>query len=477
MQLKEKQVYIISACFLFLASVFSVGYHHPDEHFQVLEFAALKLHMTTADHLPWEYQFQMRPAIQPALVVFAFRVFSLFGINSPFTITFFLRVLSAGLSFPGMYWMYKAYRSEIRNEVLKRWFLLLSFLLWFMVYTNVRFSSECWSGSFFIIAFSLLRLLKSPRGFHYFLIGILLGLSFAFRYQTGFLVAGLVLWHLFIKRYRSASVLLLVGMLVSAGVGIIADRWFYGRWVFTAWNYFQQNIIYDKVSGFGTSPWWFYFEKEFIQAIPPFSIIYILGFVVYFIFYRKDLLTWSVLPFLLLHFIIGHKELRFLFPLIGFLPVVIIKSVEVFKDQWNISFTENPFLKAVVKLFWLVNVGALLVVTFNPANPQIPLFKKIYDDYQTPATLYYAKENPYHRALDVYFYKRENLNIEKINSFRDFMPTNSRKQLFVTQDMNDIHELKGRSKLIYSTFPEWFKNFNFNHWLERSNCWYVYEMY
>lgn len=35
MKLNEKHVFVISAIFLVLASLFSVGYYHFDEHFQI----------------------------------------------------------------------------------------------------------------------------------------------------------------------------------------------------------------------------------------------------------------------------------------------------------------------------------------------------------------------------------------------------------------------------------------------------------
>ena len=55
-----KNVYKFSIVILVLTSVFSLGYFHFDEHFQILEFALLKLNLTTAGNLPWEYQSQIQ---------------------------------------------------------------------------------------------------------------------------------------------------------------------------------------------------------------------------------------------------------------------------------------------------------------------------------------------------------------------------------------------------------------------------------
>ena len=144
-------VYFICLAALVTLAFLSIGYYHPDEHFQILEFAAWKLNLNTAGNLPWEFAFRMRPAIQPAMVVIVYRVFEWAGCSNPFTIALFLRMLSASVSFLAMWMMYRKYAGEFRDAALQQWFLLLSFLLWFSLYNSVRFSSETWSGSLFII--------------------------------------------------------------------------------------------------------------------------------------------------------------------------------------------------------------------------------------------------------------------------------------------------------------------------------------
>lgn len=475
--MKAKYIYILSIIVLVITAFFSTGYHHFDEHFQILEFAGLKLNMTVAGNLPWEYNYQMRSAIQPVVVVVLYNFLNIFGLYNPFTIALFLRLLSAAVAFLGMYMIYKTYNKTILNDTLKKWFLLLSFFLWFMIYNNVRFSSENWAGSILLIAFSLLNIKQRPNRYYYLYIGLLLGLAFLFRYQAGFLIAGLILWVLFIKKNISNAVFLTLGVIFLIGIGIIIDRWFYGEWTLTTWNYFNQAILQNKISGFGVDPWWYYFEIVFIKAIPPFSIIFIVSFIIVFIYKRKDLLTWTILPFLLIHFIIGHKEIRFLFPVIGFLPVVIIKSFEIIQEKWNKTFLDNTFVRVFAKLFLIANFISLLIIAFKPADNQISLYKRLYNDYKTPTTLYYTDDNPYHRILDINFYKRKNLDVIKISSVNEINSDVNKNQLFVTKDRNTVNDIKMKNKLIYSTFPDWIKIFNFNKWIERSKCWYVYELY
>ena len=478
-EMTVKTTYIISALLFLLAAVFSLGYHHFDEHFQILEFAALKLGMTEASNLPWEYHKQMRPSIQPAMVVLIHSFFGALGIDNPFTISTFLRVLSAIISFISVHLLYRAYRREIEDMVLRKWFLFLSFLLWFAVYNNVRFSSENWSGTIFLIAFALFYLKQSPNKWYYLLLGTLFGLSFLFRYQVGLLIGGLMLWLIFVKKETIVNLAFLTsGIVIMFGVGVLIDRWFYGEWLVTAWRYFEQTLLLDldRVSRFGTSPWWYYFEKTFIKAIPPFSIVYLLSVIIVFVFRRKDILTWILLPFLLTHIFIGHKELRFLFPVIGLLPIFIVKATEIVQSRWNYSFRNNTVSKIFIRGFWITNILFLVFIVFKPASHQIGLYRAVHAQYPDPITLNYMGNNPYYRILDIYYYKRQSLQIKKLNSIEELSFNSDGLCLFATQNPKELDDVKYRHSLVYTTFPEWIRNFNINNWIERTKFWYVYEL-
>ncbi|MCX6250999.1 MAG: hypothetical protein NTX61_09615 [Bacteroidetes bacterium] len=473
---KPGSVYLFSGIVLFLTALLSVGYYHPDEHFQILEFAGYKLNLTDKINLPWEFYRQMRPSIQPVLVIIVYKIFGLFGMVNPFIVATFLRILTAGISFISMWLIYQAYAKDVKIDILKNWFLLLSFFLWFAISNNVRYSSETWSGNLFIMAYALMLMENRSDKWIYLLTGLLFGLSFIVRYQAGFLVAGLILWSVFVKKERFISLFLMfLGILIAVGLGILSDRWFYGEWTLTAWNYLEQNILLDKMSGFGTQPWWFYITDVFIRGIPPFSLVYIFSFLILFLFHRKDPLTWTILPFVVLHFFLGHKETRFLFPIVGFLPIIIVKSIETICDKWKPGILEISGIKLFAATFWITNLLLLFYGTVNPADGQVNLYKKIFQEYSTPTTLYFINEDPYYRAKKIGFYKRQNLTIQKLDSNNE-MTFNSKGLCLVAAKNKKLINLRHPSKLIYTTYPDWIYHFNLNHWMERTKCWYLYEV-
>ena len=477
MHIKEKTVIIFSAVILFITCVFSLGYHHLDEHFQILEFAALKLDLTVPQNLPWEYHSKMRPSFQPAMVVWVSKSLEIIGISSPFTISFFLRLISASISLLAVWSLYRVFLKEISDLTLKKWLLIFSFLFWILVYNSVRFSSENWSGAFFVLGFSYYFLNLKKRFSEFFVLGILLGFSFLFRYQAAFLVVGFVAWLAIIKREKISSMFFsFLGILLIIAVGLLFDYWYYEEWTIAMWNYFELNLLQDKVSGFGLEPWWYYISEFSVKGIPPFSILILLSFVVVFIYLKKSAITWSIFPFLLVHFLIGHKELRFLLPLVFFIPFIMIKSLELAQNKLIPRLLFNKIFRIMMFTFIAINFGALLVISLLPADNRISIYKIIYDNYQVETKLYYKDENPYDRASGINFYKRNNLSVLQLDSL-DFQKLQANKpSLIAFSKKPNKGDIKLNYKLIYKSYPDWIKIFNFNGWVERSDCWYLYEL-
>jgi len=475
------------------AAIFSAGFYHYDEHFQILEFAGLKLGLNETTDLAWEYPEQIRPALQPAIAYALIKTCHVLHLRSPFAQALILRLLSAVLALIGVTCLIKVFWHEIKSDILKKWLVLLSLFLWFMPYLHVRFSSENWSSSVFGIGLALLLLAKTKPDVggmtrvKMLVIGSIFGLAFILRYQAGLMLVGLLLWLVIVKKESGAVLLALVfGVTFSVLLGLVVDRWFYEEWTLTAWNYFKINLWENKAADFGVAPWWYYFREMAIKALPPFGLPIIVA-TAFFCFYNpRHVLTWIALPFIIVHAMVDHKELRFLFPLLNILPVVAILAAQGMSESPRFDKIKNllPDLnkKILFALLVVLNMALLIFVCFKPADSRIYFYQYIYENYPDAAALLFIEINPYERGnLPVNFYKHGKLKFVNLNHEQEIVDFAGKAQetvLFAAKRFDPASEHENRDGLklrkVFQTIPTWIMRFDFNHWL-RKRTWTLYE--
>jgi phosphatidylinositol glycan class B len=454
---------------LLIAAFFSKGFYHFDEHFQILEFAQLKLARSLPTELPWEFHAKMRSALQPTIVLWVHKILRIINLEDPFIATLVLRILTAVLTWATTVKLLKAFAKEVPEKWLTDFVIPFSFLFWLSVFNGVRFSSENWGGLFFALGLCWAHQVRRTFWAEVFS-GFLLGISFLSRFQMGLMILGLVAWLVFIKKDRLRQLLPIgLGFGIVLILGLALDHTFYGDWPVTFWNYFKQNIIEGKAAQFGVQPWYEYFRILFIDLIPPFSIFFIFGLLAFFWLYPRHIITFSLLPFLLIHMGLGHKEARFLFPILYFFPVILGLGFSALSLKLYLNVYLKSFLKRLVLVFWGVNGVLLLVVMFHPADKDTELYEAIYR--ANPDKLLITKENPFSRAgFDLKYYQRPGLNILTTAPGEE-TERDSVKTLVVTLDSDAMSH---SDKVIYRSAPDWIQRFNFNHWLDRTKLWVVF---
>jgi phosphatidylinositol glycan class B len=449
-----------------VTAFFSSGFHHYDEHYSILEFANFKLGNTPAEALPWDFSYKIRPWFQPAVLYEFFRGLARLGIDDPFRLATASRLLSSVLAWSALWALLASTLRWFATDGLRKAAIWLTALLWFIPYLDARASSENWSGALFFLGLALLLSRSSvtssrPRC-HWdrwaaFSVGALWGFSFDCRFQTGFLIAGAVLWALIVARAKF-SLTLLSGFTVAFAVGLLLDHWGYGVWNFTPWNYYLENIIHGKAAEFGVSPWYDYFPRVLAQAVPPISLLVVALTLVATLRYPLNPLVWVVVPFLVAHSVIGHKELRFIFPVAAALPtlsVLGLQTFKVFRTERLPVFFNHPLWKTVVGL----NVVLLTVVMFRPIRFEIPFFKKV---YQTAARqdwkdLYYLGQNPYDMAaVRSHFYRPKNTELRHVDSVGDLLESvrNAKQPLGILWSGPET-TLPSQCSVVYKTLPPW----------------------
>lgn len=469
--MKIPNSYLYPAIFVyFITAIFSAGHLHPDEYYQILGFAGYKLGLVPLDKLTWEFVNQIRPTIQVWPVVYLYKLLDLFGLHDPFLVAFLTRLFAATLSLIAAILFIRTFIGELNSKRKQQWFILLSLFSYLIVFNSVRYSSENISEKLFIIAICLLLLTKQSRNWlNLLIVGLLLGISFMCRFQVGFMIMGLMAWLIFIQKInlRNFSIIssgILIGIIVCA----IADYYFYGNWVFTPWNYFSANILAGKAASFGVEPWYMYLA---IAGFLPYGILYVFASI-YFIIYRpKHIITWIMLPFIFAHLLVGHKELRFLTPLLAFMPLVILESLQIILRKYNWSFG-----KKLLKLnytAWIINCIVVIGVMFIAPAMQLRINKLIYTDYTTPTSFNYITEGG--NILD--FYARQDLRTIAIKNPAEISCNKNERCLIALTCQETVNFGKPLSgKLIFSDCPAWIFKINFNGWLERTALYNIYEL-
>ena len=467
-----------------LAAWFSLGYHHPDEHFQILEPAMVKLGRAPVSDLAWEFEAQIRPGLQPLMATTFIQGAEAIGLRSPFTQAFLLRLLMGWVTI--LLWQQYALRFFSTAAERRFWTRVLS-LFWLAPYFNVRFSSEntaslaFWSGVLLLLDATTSGKAKAWK---ILIAGLVLALSFYLRFQMGFALLGLGFWLLFVAKIRlNTWLLLLAGGLVGLVLGSSADYWLYGEWVLTPLKYFTTNILENKAVAWGTEPWWYYGSASLLEWVPPISILLWAAALAAMYRMPKRVELWCFVPFFLAHSLVAHKELRFLLPML--LPLLLFAS-----SGWLqiLSDLKNRILQKTVRVLWvlalLVNFILLPLRSFLPAKDSVAYYQYLYKANQDqPASCAGAAAITLWVPMDFEFYKMVGLKANFYRSDRVVAqaydgegPVRATSCDYVLTLRPNQPEWAGLPTLRrqYCLLPEFLLKFNVNNWQDRSNIWTIW---
>jgi phosphatidylinositol glycan class B len=472
---KEKIIYavvigIISIVYV-VTAFNSHGYYHADEHYQIVEFAGIKLGTHKPFEVAWEYEEQVRPTVQPTICFLVIKMFTILDNSNPYWQMFCLRLLSAVLALTAIGLFVKRTINQFDNKYVRLGYFVLSYLLWFIPYLSVRFASESWSGLFFLLSLAVLLNNTSENRKKFFVAGILIGLAFLFRFQIASAVVGLCCWLFFIRKTKIRYFLVLfAAFLLVLLAGTCLDTWFYGRFVFTQWNYFHVNFIEDKASMFGTSPWYFYLLTLLKSPTYFVGIPVALSIVLLAVFQPKNVYLWCFIPFFVLHSFIPHKEERFLFPIVYLSPVILAMAynqIRVFLQKRMITKVVSYVLLIA---FAVVNLTGVVVVSQKGGGlARMCTTKYIYERYNDRSIrlIWTVWANPYKpwEGLGSKFYYPHDIEwggrIEHLGELNDTLIAHDKENLLMIKksdlELPDARELLRKNHYIFETqtIPTW----------------------
>ena len=387
---------LAASAVLFVATaVLSNGFLHPDEYFQIVEFASTKLGITDTQDLPWEYPAHMRPWLQPALYFGLTKAVAVLGIHRPFTLLVLFRLLTALVSWSALWALVVAGRRWVGDEAARRKVYSIAAFLWLVPLIGVRTSAETMATAMLCVAIALLewRGDRQARGARFgsaVLAGLAFGLCFEFRYASAPMAAGAGLWYLFTAQKRlSLFAGLALGALVALALGVLVDWWGYGTASFPFYSYLYQNFFVGRAKDFGTAPFFGYLYLPLETPFAPLILFLLVATLVAWVRRGRSVLTWASAPYVALLSVTAHKEVRFLYPLVPFLPFFVV-----------FALASEPPLAArlasglrwfasgrILLLGYLINICGFLSIALVPLYADFSIYRLIENES-------YARKGP-----------------------------------------------------------------------------------
>lgn len=474
----ERLIWLLSFLVICITAYFSTGYFHADEHYQIIEFAGYKLGWNQANDLTWEFRDQIRPTLQPWIGVWVFGTFKALGIKDPYSLAFFLRLLSGLLFLVALHFFFKQTKEKFNRYdfdggLWQTIYLLAFTLTWFIPYLAVRFSSETASAICLLVAFGYLMndLKRIKKGFF---IGFILGLAFLFRFQSAFAILGIGCWFVFFKRTEGRILSqLILGIVVTILLGVLLDSLFYGQLAFTPWNYFNQNILQGMASNFGEEPASYYLMNSFRLPTTFIGSLFIISFLYALILNYKSPLIWGLLFFIIGHLLVGHKEERFLFPVAFFIPwfvVTFLYDLVHFIHKRALSFGVAITYGVITLTTFTVSFPALSLESAGLGRTGVTHFIHTKYPKQSVYLVHSTYTNPYNpfEGLPQNFYLDKQIQMIRIdtpNQLRDSVQKRKGTVLICINEQN----------LLYDSYPEEIERLGFKQ-IYRSVSEYKYRL-
>lgn len=408
----NRRVLALGVIAIALCAWCSSGFIQMDEHFKVLEAATSRAGLvpdadaaTQLDHT--------RSFLLPAVAIVVRRAMWAFGVRDPFELVAVLRALTGVLYILAVVRLARATRPWFQTAALWHVAYASALLLWFAPVVAVRFSSEGWSGPWFVIGLAtMIDAARGPsKGQQFALAGAAMGVAFAARYQTVVLAVAAIAWLTFAARARPRAIaLMVVGFGCVVGASLALDRWGYGVWRLTPWNYYYDQLVLGTLADHDTESAWRLVWGEIARMCLPIGVVVVSGVLVGWVRKPKSVLTCVMVAFVLFHLSFSHKEERFLNPLVPMLPFIACLGFDDFGPaiaRWS----RSKALRLAAASLIVVNIGAFAARLYVPLEPRITLQRAVWESgIQTLVVP--GPTDPYvWFAFETFFYRRPGLKI------------------------------------------------------------------
>ncbi len=347
-------ILIAGFLFRFIAAIFSGGFGMHDDHFLIIE--ASQSWVDGTDYNNWLPQNQANPKPEGhnffyvGLHYLFFRFVQFLGLTDVWWKMFLVRLIHAIFSMLTVFYGYKISQKLYDDKIAKNIGLILS-LVWFMPFLSVRNLVEVVSIPILMGGIWYILKNEGKKLIHYFVGGLILGMSFSIRYQCLLFVGGVGLALLLQKKWREMF-LCAFGVLISILLlqGII-DFFIWGKPFVELWAYIIYNI--EARNSYGTDNWLMYITILSVIFFLPLGFFLMISF---FRNWRKNLIIFlPTFIFWAFHTVFPNKQERFIFSIIPFYLILGFGEWILWTRKSNFWLSRKQLIFTTLAIFWILN--------------------------------------------------------------------------------------------------------------------------
>ncbi|CAL1376987.1 unnamed protein product [Linum trigynum] len=318
----DSTIFLLCLAFRIVNSLLIQTYFNPDEHWQSLEVAHRLVF--GYGHLTWEWRKGIRGYLHPLIFAGLYKVLAFLGIDTPWLMVKSPRLLQALFSAVGDLYCYK-FSSVIFGTIAARWALFAQLTNWFMFFCFNRTLSNSLEAVLTLVGlyhWPCMRISPSDASLVSRKLGLAIaGLACAIRPTCAIIWVYIGFLELLLTRDRLRFVALEVVPIgaLMLGLSSIVDRVMYNSWIFVPLNFLKFNFLSSGGDYYGTHPWHWYFSQGFSVMLFTFLPFSIAGIIKSKYWKLSGLVAWV----LTLYSVLGHKEFRFVLPV---LPIGLMFS-------------------------------------------------------------------------------------------------------------------------------------------------------
>jgi GPI mannosyltransferase 3 len=364
---------------------FEHGVNHPDEIFQTLEPAHRWVYRFGIQS--WEFQDGARSWLLPGLLALLWKGLAWLGLSDPLTVVPLLRMPFVGLAVYGVYLTWRL-ACSMGGDRAGLWAAVLAAFAPLALMLDFRCTTEAASAPVVVLALLAVADGKLARA------GAWLALLVFLRPTNAVVGLTAAAWLLFDGRFRDTGRLVL-GALPVAVVGGVLDWVTWGGPFHHLIEFVRFNWLESGADVFGVQGPWTYVRLLLVTA----PLLALLLLPATFALIRKVAVAkaplavaWGYLAFLSA---VGHKEARFLLPVVPLLAALTAAGLASLIGPWLARHAAAGHARSTPD--WLVTIGAAAVASWGLLGARQLTYADLHD----------ARGEPQDRVL---FGKRDSVN-------------------------------------------------------------------